>query len=155
MAVMRWIALSLLMLTLAACASGGPPVRVFPPQATVQELRMQPDGQAVATLRVQNFSTVPMTFSRLQATLTLADREATKIDIDPAVTVGPGSNELVRHVFVPPAEVKSAIDAAFAGNRSVRYRLQGRLASSEPGSDDPIDYSSALDPVPGLPGVLR
>ena len=154
MIVIRTLVLMILAAALAACASG-PPVRVYPPQATVQELRVQPDGRVVATLRVQNFSTVPMTFSRLQATLTLADREATKIDIDPAVTVGPGSNELVRHVFVPPAEVKSAIDAAFAGNRSVRYRLQGRLASSEPGSDDPIDYSSALDPVPGLPGVLR
>ena len=154
MAVMRWLALSILMLTLAGCASG-PPVRVFPPQATVQELRVQPDGQVVATLRVQNFSTVPMTFSRLLATLTLADHEAARIDIDPSITVGPGSNELVRHVFVPPAGVKAAIDAAFAGNRSVRYRIEGRLASRDPGTDDAFDYSSALDPVPGLPGVLR
>lgn len=150
----RSLAVLVLTLLLAACASG-PPVRVYPPQATVQELRVQPDGTYVATLRVQNFSTVPMAFSRLQATLTLGDHEATRIDIDPAVTVGPGSNELVRHEFVPTAEVKRMIDAAFAGSRSVRYRLDGRLTSSDPGTDDPFDYGSALDPVPGLPGVLR
>jgi len=154
MIVIRTLVLLIVAATLAACA-GGPPVRVFPPQATVQELRVQADGQYVATLRVQNFSTVPMTFSRLQATLTLADHEATRIDIDPSLTVGPGSNELVRHAFVPSADVKRAVDAAFAGNRSVRYRLEGRIASRDPGSDDPFDYSSAIDPVPGLPGVLR
>ena len=59
---------------LAACSSG-PPRRVYPPQATVQELRVQADGQVAATLRIQNFSTVPMTFTRLQATLTLAAGE--------------------------------------------------------------------------------
>ena len=154
MAVTRWIALLCLTLLLAACSSG-PPVRVFPPQASVQELRVQADGRIVASIRVQNFSTVPMTFSHLQATLTLAGHEATRIDVDPSLTVGPGSNELVRHEFVASAEVKAAIDAAFSGNRSVRYRLEGRLASSDPGSDDAFDYSSALDPVPGLPGVLR
>ena len=154
MAVTRWLALCFLTLILAACSSG-PPVRVFPPQASVQELRVQPDGVYVATIRVQNFSTVPMTFSRLAATLTLADREATRLDVDPSLTVGPGSNELFRHEFTPTAEMKRAIDAAFSGNRSVRYRLEGRLASSDPGSDDAFDYSSALDPVPGLPGVLR
>ena len=150
----RTLAVLLLMLLLAACASG-PPVRVYPPQASLQELRVQPDGTYVAMLRVQNFSTVPMTFSRLTATLTLADHEATRFDFDPTLTVGPGSNELVRHEFVPPAEVKRAVDAAFAASRSVRYRIEGRLASSDPGSDDAYEYASALDPVPGLPGVLR
>ena len=138
---------------LAACSSG-PPRRVYPPQATVQELRVQADGQVAATLRIQNFSTVPMTFTRLQATLTLAGGEAARIDIDPSLTVGPGSNELVRHVFAPTPAVKAALDAAFAGSRSVRYALAGRIADSE-GRDDEFSYDSALDPVPGLPGVLR
>ncbi len=150
----RPLLLLLLVSLLAGCASG-PPRRVFPPQATLQELRVQPDGQVAASLRVQNFSTVPMTFSRLQATLTLAGLEATRIDLDPAVTVGPGSNELVRHLFVPSPALKAAIDQAFANSRSVRYELAGRIASSDPGTDDEITYKSALDPVPGLPGVMR
>ena len=142
-----------LCLLLAACSSG-PPRRVYPPQATVQELRLQADGQVALTLRVQNFSTVPMTFTRLQATLTLAGAEAARIDVDPALTVGPGSNELVTHAFAPSPAMKTTLDATFAGGRSLRYSLAGRIADSE-GRDDEFKYDSALDPVPGLPGVLR
>src|SRR5688572_20120342 len=154
MAALRPLLLLSFLALLAACSSG-PPVRVYPPQATVQELRLQPDGQVNLSLRVQNFSTVPMTFSRLQATLTLGGQEAVRIDFDPALTVGPGSNELVAHSFAPPPAVKATLDQAFAGSRSVRYQLSGSIVSSDPGSDDEFEYSSALDPVPGLPGVMR
>ena len=45
--------------------------------------------------------------------------------------------------------------AALAGRRGVRYQLQGRIESGEHGTDHPFDYQSALDPVPGLEGVMR
>lgn len=147
--------LSLLLIALLTACSSGPPVRVFPPQASVQELRVQEDGQWVANVRLQNFSTVPMRFSRLQATLSIAGQEATRIDIDPDMSVGPGSNELVRHVFTPAAGARAAVSDAFANNRAVRYQLTGRIASAEHETDDDFDYSSALNPVPGLTGVLR
>ena len=153
MTFLRAFAVFSVCILLAACSSG-PPKRVFPPQATVQELRVQPDGQIAATLRVQNFSTVPMTFNRVQATLTLAGAEAARFDFDPALTVGPGSNELVTRPFAPTPAVKSTLDAAFAGSRPVRYTLEGRIADST-GRDDAFKYDSALDPVPGLTGVLR
>lgn len=149
------ILLSLLLVSLLAACSSGPPKRIFPPQASVQELRVQDDGQWVASIRLQNFSTVPMRFSRLQATLTFAGQEATRIDIDPAMSVGPGSIEVVKHVFTPAAGPRAAVSEAFANRRAVRYQLTGRLASSEHGTDDAFDYSSALNPVPGLTGVLR
>ena len=148
------LSLSLLVLVLAAC-SGGPVKRVFPPQASLQELRVQDDGQWVAKIRLQNFSTVPMRFSRLQATLNIAGQEATRIDIDPAISVGPGSIEVVDHRFTPATGPRTAVDEALAQRRAVRYQLTGRLASSEHDTDDAFDYTSALDPVPGLAGVLR
>jgi hypothetical protein len=149
------ILLSLLLVSLLAACSSGPPKRIFPPQASVQELRVQDDGQWVASIRLQNFSTVPMRFSRLQATLNIAGQEATRIDIDPAMSIGPGSIEVLQHVFMPAAGPRAAISEAFANRRAVRYQLTGRLASSEHGTDDAFDYSSALSPVPGLTGVLR
>lgn len=149
------ILLSLLLVALLAGCSSGPPKRIFPPQASVQELRVQEDGQWVASVRLQNFSTVPMRFSRLQATLSIAGQEATRIDIDPAMSVGPGSNELFRHVFTPAAGARAAVSDAFANKRAVRYQLSGRIASAEHKTDDDFDYTSALDPVPGLAGVLR
>jgi len=150
----RIAALLFVVALLSACA-GGPPKRVYPPQATVQELRVQPDGRWQARIRIQNFSTVPMRFSRLQASLLIAGQEAARIDLDPALTVGPGSAEIIEPVLTPSAAAKAAVDAALADRRGVRYALSGRLASSDPGTDDPINYESALDPVPGLEGVLR
>jgi hypothetical protein len=148
-------ALALLLLAVVAGCASGPPKRVFPPQASLQELRVQPDGQWVASIRIQNFSTVPMRFSRLEATLAVNGAEAARISIDPGLSVGPGSNELVQHVFTPAAGPKAAVDQALANRRAVRYQLTGRIASSEPATDHPFEYQSALDPVPGLTGILR
>jgi hypothetical protein len=148
-------ALALLLLALVAGCASGPPKRVFPPQASLQEVRVQADGQWVAQVRIQNFSTVPMRFSRLEATLTVNGQEATRINIDPGLSVGPGSNELVQHVFTPAAGPRAAVDQALANRRAVRYQLTGRIASSEPATDHPFEYQSALDPVPGLTGILR
>lgn len=148
-------ALALLLLAVVAGCASGPPKRVFPPQASLQELRVQPDGQWVASIRIQNFSTVPMRFSRLEATLAVNGAEAARISIDPGLSVGPGSNELVQHVFTPAAGPKAAVDQALASRRAVRYQLTGRIASSEPATDHPFEYQSALDPVPGLTGILR
>ena len=89
---MRLLAL-LLCLLLAACASG-PPKRIYPPQARVQELQQQADGSISLQLRVQNFSTIAMRFSRLQLQLVLGDAEAVSIDVDPALAIGPGSADL-------------------------------------------------------------
>ena len=148
-------ALAFLMLALVAACASGPPKRVYPPQASLQELRVQADGQWVAQVRIQNFSTVPMRFSRLEATLSVNGQEASRISLDPGLSVGPGSNELVQHVFTPAAGPKAAVDQALASRRAVRYQLSGRIASSEPATDHPFEYQSALDPVPGLTGILR
>jgi hypothetical protein len=148
------LALLLLAALLAACA-GGPPKRIFPPQASLQELRVQPDGQWAASIRIQNFSTVPMRFSSLDATLLVNGGEAARFTLDPGLSVGPGSNELVTHVFRPSDAARAAVDAALANRGSVRYTLSGRIAASEPKTDHPFDYQSGLNPVPGLAGVLR
>ncbi|WP_374604422.1 hypothetical protein [Arenimonas sp.] len=148
-------ALLLIIVALLAACAGGPPKRVFPPQASVQELRVLEDGSWRLSLRIRNFSTVPMRFSRLQASLTVGGQDATRFDFDPGVTVGPGSAELVEQVFTPGAGARDAVQQALGNRRSVAYVLAGRLASSDPGTDDAIEYPSRLDPVPGLDGVLR
>ncbi|HLS84616.1 MAG TPA: LEA type 2 family protein [Arenimonas sp.] len=139
---------------LAACA-GGPPKRIFPPQVSLHELKVEADGQWLAQVRIRNFSTVPMRFNRLGLTMSIGGSEAARFEIDPGLSVGPGSSELISHRFTPSDAARAAVDQALAQRRGIRYRLEGRIASSDPGSDDPYDYQSALDPVPGLTGVLR
>lgn len=149
------VALLLILATLLAACAGGPPKRVYPPQASVQELRVQDDGSWRLSIRIRNFSTVPMRFSRLQAGFTVGGHEATRFDFDPGLTVGPGSAELIEQVFTPGQGASDAVNQALATRRNVAYLLSGRLASSDPGTDDKFEYPSRLDPVPGLEGVLR
>jgi len=149
------LALVLLMATVLAGCAGGPPKRVFPPQASVQELQVQADGNWVVKIRIRSFSTVPMRFSRLQGTLSVGGHEAGRFDFNPALTVGPGSAEIIEHRMAPSPAARDAVVAALAGRQGLRYQLAGRLATSDPGTDDAFDYPSRLDPVPGLEGVLR
>ena len=147
--------LLLVLLAFLAGCSGGPPKRVYPPQASVQELQVQADGRWRVKLRIRNFSTVPMNFSQLQATLTVGGQEATRIDINPGLSVGPGSAEVLEQVFAPGPGAREAVAQALANRRNVAYLLSGRLVSTDPGTDDAFEYPSRLDPVPGLEGVLR
>ncbi len=155
MRLLRPALLLMVVLMLLAACSSGPPVRIFPPQVSVQELRVLPDGRWSVDLRIRNYSTVPMRFSRLQATLEFGGQPAAQIDLDPGFSVGPGSSEVVAHVFAPPQAIKVAVEAAAAAGRGSRYRIHGAISSDEHGTDDDFEYQSALDPIPGLPGVLR
>jgi hypothetical protein len=150
----RLLLTALVLVLLAGCA-GGPPKRVFPPQVSVQELRFEADGRWTTQLRIRNFSTVSMRFSRLQGALTIAGQEAAAFDFDPGLSVGPGSTELVQHSFLPAPAAKAALESAIAAGRGARYRVAGEIRSSDPGTTDRYEYESALDPVPGLSGVLR
>ncbi len=147
--------LALLVGLLGACASG-PKKRIFPPSASVQELRALADGRWEVDLRLQNFSTVAMRFERLQAEFTLAGHPAASIDHVVADSVPPNSAEVVRIVLQPSAEAADAVRSALQTRRGVGYRLQGTLATSEPGTrEDRFEFDSALTPMPGLDGVLR
>ncbi|MDY0023141.1 hypothetical protein [Arenimonas caeni] len=149
------LVLFLALATLLAACAGGPPKRVYPPQASVQELQVQADGSWLVKLRIRNFSTVPMHFSRLEGTLSIDGQEAGRFDFNPGLAVGPGSAEIIEQRMAPPAAARDAVAAALANRQPLRYQLGGRLASSDPGTNDKFDYSSRLDPVPGLEGVLR
>jgi hypothetical protein len=80
----------------------------------------------VAEIRVQNFSTVPMRFSRLEATITIGGAEATRLDLDPGISVGPGSIELVKHVFTPSAGAKRTAPHRIAPQASPKSREMHR-----------------------------
>lgn len=150
----RLFALSLLAM-LSACASG-PPKRVFPPTASVQELRRDSEGAWTLELRLQNFSTVAMRFERIDAELELDGQPAGRVEAPISQSVPPGSAEVVSLAFTPSAAAAEALNGALDTRRGLGYRMHGRLSSSEPGRrEDPFDFSSALTPMPGLDGVLR
>jgi hypothetical protein len=153
-ALLRGFGLLLLVL-LAGCASG-PPKRIFPPNASVQELRRGAAGDWTLELRLQNFSTVSMRFDRLAADFEIEGQLAARIETPIGLEVPPNTAEVLTLPLRPSASASQALERALQTRRGLGYRLHGRLSSSEPNRrDDAFDHSSALTPMPGLDGVLR
>ena len=150
---MKKIIMLCLMLGLAAC--GGPVKRIFPPQVSLQELVLQADGQVSVKFRIQNFSTVPTTYSRISGSLTLGNTESIPLDFNPEINVGPGSNEIVQQRFRLSTTAQNAITTAIKNRSRLGYQLGGEITSSEPRGRYDIKYESALNAVPGLNGTLR
>lgn len=142
-------------LLLGGC-SRGPVRRLFPPSASVQELRREADGSWSLQLRVQNFSTAPVRFDVLEAELEIGGSIAGRLSLALNDTLPPTSAETFSARLQPAAEAAARIEAALADRRGVGYRLSGRIRSSEPARlDDAFDFTSVLTPMPGLDGVLR
>jgi hypothetical protein len=154
----RLLATALLLLAalaLAACSGGGVKRRINPPRASLQEIAVQEDGTWRASVRLQNFSTVSTEFADVDAKLEVGGQDAGPLRLQPALTVGPESADVVVVTIVPTAAAKTAVAAALAAGRSVRYHVTGRIVTKEPKGTFEFEYESALSPVPGLPGVMR
>ena len=149
--ILLWVACALL---LSACAGGQPKKRVFPPQARVQELRLD-ESQWQLLLRVHNFSQVPMRFARVEATLHIGGIDAGTIVLDAPIEVAANSVEVVPTTLTPAAEAATAVQQSLANGRGLEYRLDGRIQSEQPPGRYPFEFASRLDQVPGLDRVLH
>ena len=150
---MKKIILLCLMLVITAC--GGPIKRVFPPQVSLQEIVLQTDGQVSVKFRIQNYSTVPTSYSQITGNLKFGDIDAATIAFNPGISVGPGSNEIVQQNFRLNTSAQNAINSAIKNRSRMGYKLTGEITSSEPRGRYDIKYESALNAVPGLSGTLR
>ena len=140
-------------LALASCASG-PHKDVFPPRASIQQLTVQADGSWKLQVRMQNFSGVSMTFANVDGKLEVAGNPAGDVNAVPALRIGPESADIAEVTFKPTPAAAQAV-AALHGSGSVRYKLSGRIVTTDPAGDQPYTFEGALNPVPGLTGVLR
>lgn len=143
------LALSVL---LGACG-GGPVKRINPPIASIQQLTVRPDGSWELQLRIQNFSTVPMTFASVEAALELEDRPAGQVFARTALDIPGGAADTTTLRLSPTPAGSAALNAP--GGTGVGYRLVGKITSSDPAKSFDLRYESRLSPVPGLPGSWR
>lgn len=148
------VALSALLLALLTACASGPPKRVFPPEARLQELALQGDAARVQ-LRVQSFSTVPSVVEAYALTLEIAGEEAGQLRGVASATVLPQAAEVIAVDATLDADAIARARQALSAGTALRYRLHGTITVDPTGRAYPIDYSSALSPVPGLDGVLR
>ncbi|WP_300614688.1 hypothetical protein [Dokdonella sp.] len=131
---------------LTACASG-PAKRVHPPTASIQQLSVRPDGSWQLDVRIQNFSTLPMHYSGLKATLDVAGTEVGEVDFNPNVDIIANGAEVVPLTLKASAKLPASGDFA--------YTLKGHIETSEPKGSFPFERSSRLSPVPGIADTYR
>ena len=136
-----------LVVLLSACGSGGPPRKVHPSTASIQQLAVQPDGSWKLTLRIQNYSTMSMHYSKLKANVLIAGTDVGEIDIAPDIDIVGNNGDVVEANLRTSAKLPASGDFA--------YQLKGRIDTSEPKESFPFDRSSRLSPVPGVANTYR
>lgn len=144
----------LLLATLALTACGSGQVKnVFPPRASIQQLMVQPDGSWKLQLRVQNFSNVSETFSRVDAKVEIAGQSAGSVSASPNLRIGPESADVVETILTPSPIAREPLTSISIGG--VAYKLTGHITVSDPKGDYDYTFVGTLNPAPGLPGVWR
>ena len=147
----------LLCATLGGCG-GGPVRRVSEPAASIQQLTVRADGSWSVDLRINNFSSVPMRFDNVSLAVAVGGEAAGTLQGQPAISIGPESADVATLTLAPTSAARIAVADALSSRKSLAYTLKGSVdAAPEEGKSRSFDIerSSALNPVPGLAGVLR
>jgi hypothetical protein len=159
---MRWMTVGFLGMcafALASCGGGNGMVkRVSEPSVGIQQLTVRADGQWSVDLRIDNFSSVPMTFNTLSLEVKVGGESAGTLTASPGLPIGPESADITTATLNPSSAARIAVADALAGHTSVSYALSGTLgATPDQGKARTFDVKrdNQLTPAPGLPGVLR
>lgn len=144
-------------LAVAAC-NNGVVKRVSPPAASVQQLTVRADGGWDIALRLQNFSSMPMTFDNVSLALSVGEETAGTLKATPAVSIGGVSADVITLQLQPSSSARLVVADALAGNRTLAYALKGTVSATPQEKKQrsfDVDSRSTLNQAPGLPGVLR
>ena len=151
-------ALLILSLALAACGSSGPVRRVSEPAGNIQQLSVGADGSWTVELRLDNYSSIPMRFDRIDATMAIAGQPPVALQATPGITIGPETADVVVIRVEPSSNAKIAVADALARNTRISYHLGGHVTAA-PDKGKPrtyeLDRDNALSQMTGLPGLLR
>jgi hypothetical protein len=153
---LAWISMVGL-LALAGCG-GGPVRRVSEPAASIQQLTVRADGSWSVDLRLQNYSSIPMRFDAYDLALKVEGADAGALRGNAGISIGPESADVVTLTYAPTSAARIAIANALGDRRGISYALEGTLQAvpeDKKSRSFDIKRANALNPVPGLPGVLR
>ena len=91
-------------LALVAC-NNGIVKRVSEPAASLQQLTVRADGNWTVALRLQNYSSMPMTFDDVALALTVGDSDAGTLQAKPGISIGGTSADVINVDLVPSSLV--------------------------------------------------
>jgi hypothetical protein len=158
---LRFAAVALAALLLSACAAGsgrtqsGLIKRINPPSASIEGLAAASPGAVRLSVRLQNFSTIPTRYGRVDAALAIDGAAAGRLTFDAGIEIPGLSSDVVPAEVVLYPDARARLDAAAADRRAVAYRLEGTIATTDPEDTWKFTFDSRLNPVPGRPGEFR
>jgi hypothetical protein len=146
--------LAITFLTIAGCFSG-PKHPINPPNASIQQLDVLPDGKWKLQIRLENFSDKTVHYAALKAALRVGGEAAGDISLNPDMDI-PGENaDVVEMTLTPGKEAGKAFLADVGQPGGAAYELKGTINIPAAGKDYKFEHKSRLSPVPGIANEYR
>ncbi|HEX4480363.1 MAG TPA: hypothetical protein VH082_06105 [Rudaea sp.] len=150
----RLIFVACVLSILSGCGSGRlHPIN--PPNASIQQLDVLPDGRWKIQIRLENFSDKTVHYTNVKASLRVGGEPATDISLNADMDV-PGENaDTIDTAFTPSAAAAKALatDVKLPGGAS--YELKGTITIPAADKDFKFEHKSRLSPVPGIANQYR
>ncbi len=138
---------------LAAC--GGPTHPINPPNASVQQLDVLPDGRWKLLIRLENFSDKTVHYATLKASFAVSGYPAADISLTPDMDI-PGENaDVVTTTLSVSADALKAFAIESKAPNGVAYELKGTINIPAADKDFKFEHKSRLSPVPGIANEYR
>lgn len=142
-------------LVIIAGCYGNPKHPINPPNASIQQLDLLPDGKWKLQIRLENFSDKTVHYAGLKAALRVGGEAAGDIALNPDMDI-PGENaDVVETTFAPSTDARKAFLADVGQPGGATYELKGTINIPAAGKDYKFEHKSRLSPVPGVENEYR
>ena len=144
------------LIALSALAGCGPPTHpINPPNASIQQLNVLPDGRWKLQIRLENFSDKTVHYATFKAALRVGGVAAADIALNPDMDI-PGDNaDVVETTLVPSADALKAFASNIKQPGGAPYELAGTINIPAASKDYKFEHKSRLSPVPGIADQYR
>lgn len=142
-------------LSMLAGCGGGPTHPINPPNASIQQLDVLPDGRWKLQIRLENFSDKTVHYAAFRASLRVGGVAAAELDLKPDLDI-PGQNaDIVEATLSASADAQKAFLADVKEPSGAPYELKGTINIPAAGKDFKFEHKSRLSPVPGIANEYR
>ncbi len=134
---------------------------VYPPNVTIQQLSVLPNGQWQLTVRIQNNSYGEMDFTSIESRLQIAQLVPVRLHATFERDIPALNGDVIKIEILPTAEMTQMEQAVAAKGRggTLAYRISGNATAKPEQEDKPrsfdFDGNAWISPVPGIAHTWR
>lgn len=150
---LRFLFAASILTLLAGC---GPPTHpINPPNASIQQLTVLPDGRWKLSVRLDNFSDKTVHYTLFKAEFRVGGVAAGNLSMNVDLDV-PGENaDIVEATLTPSADAAKAFATDVKEPSGAQYELKGTITIPAADKDFKFEHKSRLSAVPGIPDQYR